>query len=360
MLSVFVLNRSLALIGIIYRGEQIMSEVRTIKKVLSTLNWAPAHWEKLEAFLAPPPPEIVHINHYDTAAILEAIEDADVVLLGGDISREMLQAAKRVKWIHCDHAGLNASNHPEIFERSIILTSSSGRSAPVLAEHVFFLMLGLVYDSRLIETHQRSHIWKNISEGQQKGLITRTMGVIGLGKTGVEVIKRGKAFGMRMLAYTRSARDEIPDGIEKVYCQEKGEPIDDLLRESDIVVLTTSLSDKTYHLIDKRAFSLMKPTAFLVNLSRGSVVDEKALYQALIGKQIAGAGSDVFENEPLPVDSPLWDLPNMIITSHSTPAVADRNGFSLQVICDNIMAFREGRPLRNQQDKRDIYTKDVM
>jgi phosphoglycerate dehydrogenase-like enzyme len=332
-----------------------MSEARTINKVLSTLNWLTVHREKLEVLLAPA--EIVHADHHDTAAVLERIRDVDVAILGGDISREMLQAAKRIKWIHCDHAGLNASNHPEIYERGIILTSSSGRSAPVLAEHVFFLMLSLVYDSRLIETHQRDHIWKNISEGRQKGLITRTMGIIGLGKTGMEVVKRGKAFGMRMLGYTRSARDTVPDGIEKLYCQEKGEPVDDLLRESDIVVLTTSLSDKTYHLIDERAFSLMKPSSFLVNLSRGSVVDENALYQALVNKQIAGAGSDVFEKEPLPVDSPLWDLPNMIITSHSTPAVADRNGFSLQVLCDNVRAFREGRPLHNQQDKRDIYTK---
>jgi phosphoglycerate dehydrogenase-like enzyme len=334
-----------------------MSEARTINKVLSTLNWAPAHWEKLEALLAPA--GIVHANHHDTAAVLEAIKDVDVALLGGDISREMLQAAKQVKWIHCDHAGLNASNHPEIYERGITLTSSSGRSAPVLAEHVFFLMLSLVYDSRLIETHQRGHVWKNIAEGRQKGLITRTMGIVGLGKTGLEVAKRGKAFGMRMLGYTRSARDTVPDGIEKLYCQEKGEPIDELLRESDVVVLTISLSDKTYHLIDERAFSLMKPTAFLINLSRGSVVDEKALYQALVNKRIAGAGSDVFEKEPLPADSPLWDLPNMIITSHSTPAVADRNGFSLQVICDNVRAFREGRPLRNRQDERDIYTKSA-
>jgi phosphoglycerate dehydrogenase-like enzyme len=331
-----------------------MSEARTIKKVLSTLNWVPAHWEKLKAELAPA--EIIQVNHHDTQAVLEAIKDVDIALLGGDISLEMLNAAKQIKWVHCDHAGLNASNHPEIHRRGIILTSSSGRSAPVLAEHVFFMMLSLVYDSRLIETHQRGHIWKNISEGKQKGLITRTMGIVGLGKTGLEVAKRGKAFGMRMLAYTRGARDTVPDGIEKLYCQERGESVDDLLRESDVVVLATSLSDKTYHLIDKRAFGLMKPTAFLVNLSRGSVVDEKALYEALVNKQIAGAGSDVFEQEPLSADSPLWDLPNMIITSHSTPAVADRNGFSLQVLCDNVKAFREGKSLRNQQDERDVYT----
>jgi phosphoglycerate dehydrogenase-like enzyme len=331
-----------------------VSEDRVIKKVLLTLNWVPAYREKLEALLAPA--EIVYAGHHDTGAVLEAIKDADVAILGGDISSEALRAAKRIKWIHCDHAGLNASNHPEIYERGIILTSSSGRSAPVLAEHVFFLMLSLVYDSRLIETHQRGHIWKNISEGRQKGLITRTMGIIGLGKTGMEVVKRGKAFGMRMLGYTRTARNMVPDGIEKLYCQEKGEPVDDLLRESDVVVLTASLSDKTYHLIDERAFGLMKPTALLINLSRGSVVDEKALYRALADRRIAGAGSDVFEQEPLPADSPLWDLPNMIITSHSTPAVADRNGFSLQVICDNVRAFREGRPLRNRQDERDIYT----
>jgi phosphoglycerate dehydrogenase-like enzyme len=302
------------------------------------------------------PAEIVYANHHDVPAVLEAIEDVDVALLGGDLSLEMLRVAKQVKWVHCDHAGLNASNHPEIHDRGIILTSSSGRSAPVLAEHVFFLLLSLIYDSRLIDANQRGHIWKNISENRQKGAITRTMGIIGLGKTGLEVLKRARAFGMPVLAYTRTARD-TPEGVGKLYCEERGDTVDELLKQSDVVVLTTSLSDKTYHLIDEHRLGLMQPTAFLINMARGAVVDENALYKALVNKQIAGCGSDVFETEPLPADSPLWDLPNMIITSHSTPAVADRNGFSLQILSDNVRLFREGKPLRNQQDRRDIYTK---
>jgi phosphoglycerate dehydrogenase-like enzyme len=326
----------------------------TLQKALVTVNYSDEHYNRLAAALAPA--DIIRRKHSDTPAIVEAIGDVDAAILGGDITREELEAAKRIRWIHCDHAGLNDSAHPELFERGILLTSSSGRSAPALAEHAFFLMLSLVYDSRAIEANQRSHIWKNISENR-RGLITKTLGIIGMGKTGREIARRGAAFGMRILGYSRTS-GELPEGVERMYYEDRGDAIDPLLRECDIIALAVRLSDKTYHLIDERAFDLIKPSAYLVNMARGSVVDEQALYRALAEKRIAGAGSDVFEQEPLPPDSPLWDLPNMIITSHNTPAVADRNGFSLGVIIDNINAFREGRPMRNVLDARDVYTKN--
>jgi phosphoglycerate dehydrogenase-like enzyme len=331
-----------------------MGEVRTIKKILVTVDYSGETWEKLAGALIPA--EIVRLGHSDTPGILNAIQDVDAAILGGDITLEELRAARQIKWIHCDHAGLNNSAHPEIFERGIILTSSSGRSAPVLAEHAFFFMLSLVYGSRAIEDNQRSHVWQNISENR-RGLITKTLGIIGMGKTGKEIAKRAKIFGMRVLGYSRSS-GEIPEGVEKMYREEQGDTIDPLLRECDIIVLSVSLSDKTWHLIDERAFGLMKPTAYLVNMARGAVVDQDALYRALAGGRIAGAGSDVFEEEPLPSSSPLWDLPNMIITSHNTPAVADRNGFSLRVIIDNIKAFREGGVFKNALDARDVYTRN--
>lgn len=334
-----------------------MSEVQTIKKVLVTVPYKGRYWETLAAALAPA--EIIHVTpHKDNPKVKESIGEADVAILGGDISSGELAAGKNLKWIHCDHAGLNKSAHPEVFERGIILTSSAGRSGPVLAEHAFFFMLSLLYDSRTIEKNQRSHKWEKIYE-ERRGLITKTIGVIGLGNTGKEVVKRAKAFGMRVLGYDRNLF-EVPEGIDKAYFKDQGENIDELLKESDIVVLAVRLSDETFHLINERAFDLMKNTAYLVNMARGSVVDEKALYQALIDKKIAGAGCDVFEIEPLPEKSPLWDLPNMLITSHNTPAVADRDGFSLGVICDNIKLFREGKPLRNALDVRDVYTQTVV
>jgi phosphoglycerate dehydrogenase-like enzyme len=278
-----------------------------------------------------------------------------VAILAGDIGREVLEAGKNLKWIHTDHAGANNSAHPELFQRGIILTASAGRSAPVLAEHIFFLMLSLIYDSHTLEQQQRDHNWKNLYQ-DRRGLYTKTIGIVGLGHTGKALAVRAKAFGMSVLGYDREA-SSLPEGVDKAFFRDKGEAIDELLKTCDIVALTVRLSDETFHLIDHRAFSLMKPTAYLVNMSRGAVVDEAALYRALVNKTIAMAASDVFETEPLQKDSPLWDLPNFVITPHCTPEVPDLALSGLNIICDNIRLYREGRILQNQLDARDVYTK---
>jgi phosphoglycerate dehydrogenase-like enzyme len=324
-----------------------------IRKVLSTLPWTGWHWEKLAGELAPA--KIIRLKHSETPQILEAIKDTDVVLLGGNISKEMLNAAKDLKWVHCDMAGVNDSAHSEIFGRGIFLTASAGRSAPVLAEHAFYLALSLIYDSRNLDTQQRSRVWNNLYR-DRRGLYTKTLGVIGLGYTGKAVAKLGKAFGMRVLGYDRNSF-ETPEGVDQVYFEDRGETIDQLLKESDIVILAVRLSDATFHMINDQTLKLMKPTAYLVNISRGPVVDEKALYDALVHKTIAMAGSDVFETEPLPANSPLWDLPNMVITPHCTPEVPDLTASSLNIICNNIRLYREGKPLLNVLDARDVYTK---
>lgn len=324
-----------------------------IKKVLSTLPWTGWHWEKLAGELVPA--EIIRLKHSETPQILKAIEDADVAFLGGNISKEMLNTAKNLKWVHCDMAGVNDSAHSEIFEGKIILTASAGRSAPVLAEHAFYLALSLIYDSRTIDAQQRSHRWNNLYR-DRRGLYTKTLGVIGLGYTGKEVAKLGKAFKMRVLGYDRNSF-ETPEGIDQVYFEDRGETIDPILKESDIVILAVRLSDATFHMINDQTLKLMKPTAYLVNMSRGPVVDENALYHALVNKTIAMAGSDVFETEPLPETSPLWDLPNMVITPHCTPEVPDLTASSLNIILNNIKLYREGKYLLNALDARDVYTK---
>jgi phosphoglycerate dehydrogenase-like enzyme len=145
--------------------------------------------------------------------------------------------------------------------------------------------------------------------------------------------------------------------VDKAYFADKGQSVDELLKECDAAVLTVRLSDETFHMINERTLKLMKPTALLVNLSRGAVVDEAALHQALVNRTIAAAASDVFETEPLQKESPLWDLPNFVITPHCTPEVPDLALSGLNIICDNIRRYREGRPLRNQLDRRDVYTR---
>ena len=331
-----------------------MGESRTIKKVLATVPYTGEHWDTLAKALEPA--EIIRVKHSDTAAMLEAIKDADVAIVAGNVTKEMLTAAKNIKWIHGDFAGLNDSAHPEIYERGILLSSSAGRSMEVLAEHAFYFMLSFIYDARQLEKNQQAHVWNAKAIAEKRGLITKTLGIIGYGNTGRHLVKLARAFGMKILVYSRTARP-APEGVTKYYSQEKGDTIDELLKESDIVTLSMSLSDNTKHMIDERAFNLMKPTAYLINMARGSVVDEAALYKALINKTIAGCGSDVFEKEPLPSDSPLWDLPNLYITPHNTPAVEDKVGASMQYILENIKHYKAGEPLVNVLDKRDLYTK---
>lgn len=327
---------------------------RQIKTVLTTVNYEGWHWDKLAAALAPA--NIIRADKNDTKAISEALKEADAAILGGDISDQILNEGKNLKWIHCDHAGLNFSARPEIFQRGIMLTGSAGRSGPVLAEHTFFLVLSLIYKIHELSAQQKAHIWGGRMYVESRGLYSKTMGIIGMGFTGREVAKRAKVFGMNVLGYDRNC-GEIPEGVDEMFCADKGERVDELLRRSDILVLSVRLSDETYHMIDGRAFEMMKPTSLLINMARGSVVDEAALAAALQTGQIGGAGCDTFEYEPLDSDSPLWDLPNMVITPHCTPEMPDLVAQSLEIICDNINRYREGRPMRNQLAKRDVYTK---
>jgi phosphoglycerate dehydrogenase-like enzyme len=330
-----------------------MANTREIKNVLVTLEHAEAHMTRLKEALAPA--NIIHLSQKDASGIEEALKVADVALLHGDLDDRFLNAPN-LRWIHCDHAGLNKSARPEVFEKGIIVTSSAGRSGPVLAEHVMYFSLALTYKFTSFYAAQQAHQWGIPDQNDLRGLYGKTMGILGLGNTGKELALRAKAFNMRVLGYRRSETD-IPDNVDKLFCSDRGDTLDELLRESDIVALVLPLSNETHHLIGKRELKLMKPSAFLVNLARGAVIDENALLSALREGTIAGAGLDTFETEPLPADSPLWDAPHTLITPHCTPAVPDRNGRSLEFIRHNIQAYRTGGAMVNQLSQKDVYTK---
>ncbi|MCU6796549.1 D-2-hydroxyacid dehydrogenase [Paenibacillus sp. WQ 127069] len=330
-----------------------MTSTREIKNVLVTVEYAENHMARLKEALSPA--NIIHLSTKDASGIEEALKIADVALLHGDLDDRFLNAPN-LRWIHCDHAGLNKSARPEVFEKGIIVTSSAGRSGPVLAEHVMYFSLALTYRFTSFYAAQQAHQWGIPGQNNLRGLYGKTMGILGLGNTGKELALRAKAFNMRVLGYRRSL-SEIPEHVDKLFCADRGDTLDELLRESDIVALVLPLSNETHHLIGKRELELMKPSAFLVNLARGAVVDENALLLALREGTIAGAGLDTFSSEPLSADSPLWDAPNTLITPHCTPAVPDRNGRSLEFIRHNIHAYRTGGVMVNQLSERDIYTK---
>lgn len=326
-----------------------------IKNVLVTAYIKPENQKKLEQALAPA--NVTFCVPYGPGAkekIAQAAKGKDVCILNGDLDDSIL-ASEELKWVHCCRAGVEKSTKPEVFERGIILTSSSGRSAPALAEHALMFMLSLTYDLPMLMRAQKEHKWAVSREYSEKtGMYRKTVGVIGLGKTGSEVARLVKSFDMKVLAWDRRRKEA--QNVDQVYGAENGDNLNELLAQCDYVVLSLELNDQTFHIIDAAQLAAMKKTAFLVNMGRGGLVNEPAMIEALKNGGIAGAGLDTFETEPLPSESPLWNLPNVIITPHITPQLPDKEERMLDYVYQNIKAYRENGTFVNRVTLRNMLT----
>lgn len=310
-------------------------------------------WSRLEAALAPDP--IKRGDTSDDAAVAVALETAEIAILKSDLDARFT-AAPNLRWVHCDHAGLTRSARPEVFERGLIVTGSAGRSGPALAEHVMMFSLMLCSGYPAFYEAQKHHEWRRVPEmANLRALAGRTMGIVGMGHTGKALAQRAKAFDMTVLGYRR--RDAPPpEGVDRMYSSDRGEGLDELLEQSDVVALVVNLSDATHHLIGAPELSRMKRSAILVNLARGPVVDQDALLAALTEGRIAGAGLDVTTPEPLPTDHPLWDAPNTLITPHFTATLPDRSERSLVTIPENLRRYRAGEEMLNRIEPEDMWS----
>ena len=296
------------------------------------------------------------VDRNDGEGIRKALEKADVAILASDLDERYIHAP-HLKWVHCAHAGLNKSAMPELFQSALVVTSSAGRSSPVLAEHAIFFMLSLAYHADEFREAQHRHQWGLPDQDSFRGLYGRTIGIVGLGHTGSDLAIRAKAMGMTVLGYRRHDGKPV-EGVDRVYLADQGEGVDDMIPRCDFLVLAVPLSDATWHMIGPKEFSLFKPDACIINMARGPVIDHAALIEALRKHQIAGAGLDTTEPEPLPADSSLWDMPGVLITPHVTPQVPDREGRSLDIILRNIKAWREDKPLENVLKAEDVFSKN--
>ena len=322
-----------------------------IIRALTTISLDDAALKRVRRSVGPG--TLIRVSRFNPMAITAAIGEADVAFLHGDLDDRIL-AGPKLRWIHCGHAGIERSARPEVFARGLLLTSATGRSAPALAEHVMFFMLALSFDYPRIYEAQRARRWGVRGQRELHALRGSTVGLIGLGHIGVEVTRRARAFDMRVIAYRRRAQT-CPD-VDRLFCIDHGDGLDTLLRESDFVVLTVPLTDRTRRLIGAEQLSLMKSSAYLINIARGGLVDEAALIQALEEGRIAGAAIDVAETEPLPAGSPLWRAPNLLITPHVTPRSSDSEDRGLDILCENIRRYRAGEPLLNRLTAEDVFT----
>lgn len=320
-----------------------------IHKVVSTVWYNRENYHALRNVF--PEADFVYVPFYDREALKREAQDADVAILLGDVDSVLLDSPT-LKWIHCDHAGLNGSARPEVFASGKIVTGSAGRSAPVLAEHCIYFMLELCYHTKELLKAQSEGKW-GVDESQSwKGLYGRKVGIIGLGNNGKMLADRLRAFGMEIYAYDRFPIKGY-DFCHK-YVESEGDTIDDLLRECDFVVLTLALTNETYHMFNRETFAKMKQGSYLINMARGGIVDTKDLMAALNAGQLAGAGLDVVEEDPLPPDHPLWQMPTVYITPHTTPQVPNRAARSIEIIRENKEHFLKGEPMRNRLSERDV------
>jgi len=276
----------------------------------------------------------------------EHAEDADVIL--GFVPPPLFQAAPRLKWVHAIASGVDAFLYPEFARSDVVLTSEKGLVGEHLADHAFGLLLMLTRQLATALKHGPD-AWNHRPEMRRLEieLSGLTIGIVGFGGTGRAVARRAAAFGMHCRAIDR---DPVPTSPEVAHV---GRPQDlrALLAASDVVAVCVPLTRETNGMFDAAAFASMKPSAILVNVTRGEVMDEAALVDALERNRIGGAALDVAPREPLPADSPLWRFPNVVMTPHTAGASQYRAARNIDRFVTNIGRLRRGQPLEGIIDK---------
>lgn len=274
----------------------------------------------------------------------EYIDNTDIIVAMGltDI-RPLFLRAPKLKWVHALTAGVEKLIFPEMQASNVVLTNSRGIHGIPVSEHVLALILAFNRCLNLLIRQQIDRKWKRVFPDE---IHEKTIGIIGLGSIGREIAKRSKGLGMQVLATKRKASQEI--FVDKMYPPDK---LLDMLSLCDFVVVSLPLTEETKELLRLEHFTAMKRSAYLINIARGNIIRQNDLIQALQEGLIRGAGLDVFEQEPLPEDSPLWDMPNVIISPHvasSSPYYLDR---AIKTFADNLARYANGGEMFNIIDK---------
>ncbi len=273
-----------------------------------------------------------------------------------------------LRWVQLYSAGVNQVSSQPLFKTDVIFTTSSGIHAINIAEYVFTMVLAWYHRLPRLLDWQQTGAWPPEMQSRMsflpQELWGKTIGIVGYGSIGRQVARLASAFGMRILAMQRSTDHHDtgfqfpgvgdPDGSlpARYYAPDQLRAI---LSESDVVVIAVPSTSSTRGMFNRAAFSSMKNIAFLVNIARGDVCNQADLIQALQDQQIAGAALDVFEQEPLPSDSPLWHLPNVFLSPHISGLTPEYDNRVSMILAENLRRYLAGQPLYNQVDKEREY-----
>jgi phosphoglycerate dehydrogenase-like enzyme len=276
---------------------------------------------------------------------LAAAADAEVAFSGNNPRRvrQLLDATPKLRWYHTVSAGVENMPLPELAQRGIVLTNNSGSYDIQIAEHLLAFVLAASRQLHRYRDSQRMSEWKD--EPHQE-LRDATIVVYGMGSIGGEIARLAIAVGMRVIGVRRTAGRPEP-GVERVVAADR---LADVVGEADYLAIAAPLTPATRGAISREVISRMKPTAWILNIARGAIVDEPAMVEALQAKRIGGAALDVFTTEPLPKESPLWTLENVIVTPHnsgSSPRAGER---TLALFAENLRRYKSGETLINRVD----------
>ena len=286
----------------------------------------------------------------DEEKLPEALRSADAVIGWGRYDAATLAGAPDLRWIHSFGVGVDGLLTPELIDSEIIVTNNTGVRGPNIAEHLLAMMLGFARGLPEIMRYQTKREWHHADRGVFE-LGGQTLGIAGLGDIGQNLAWRADALGMRVVGLRRLKTDR-PRGVEQIYSPDD---LHEFLAQADHVAVCLPLTDGTRHMFSTAEFAAMKPTAYIYNIGRGAIIDQDALIAALQNEEIAGAGLDVTVPEPLPADSPLWDMTNVQITCHTSGSTPFNWPRGLEILMDNLGRFQRGEALRNVVDKLEGY-----
>jgi phosphoglycerate dehydrogenase-like enzyme len=291
---------------------------------------------------------IAHFQVHSLDEFKARIAEAHVVVVSMMWRNEFAEIASKLQFIQSISAGLDQYDRDLLGRRGIRLASAAGVNAEAVAQHAMALILALKRQLHTGRDNQAAKVWRGmISEigAREDQLNGKTLLIVGIGRIGSGLARLAQAFEMRVIA-TRRDPSAGAQGAHAVYAHDR---LPELLPQADIVALTCPLTPQTERLIDANAISLLKPSATLINVARGRVVDEEALIKALREKRLAAAGLDVTREEPLPAASPLWTMPNVLITPHTAGETQRYEDAVIDILLDNLERMWRGEStLRNQ------------
>lgn len=286
--------------------------------------------------------------------INEEIADAEV-MVGWQLRPEQFSAAHKLRWIHATTAAVHQLMFPELVASRVRVTNSTGIHGPVVAEHAMAMVFALAKGLPAAAKYQQQRRWgqQQLWSGSMRPreIAGATLGVIGLGAIGRESVRLAKALGMRVIAM-REHPQRGGEGADRVLNPAEMQV---LLAGSDYVLLAAPLTPRTQTLFNDALFSQMRSDSCFINVSRGALVDEAALERALRNRQIRAAALDVFQTEPLPPESPLWELDNLLITPHSAALTDQLWERHFARICENLRRYEANQPLLGEVDKQKGY-----